>query len=32
MPADFPETFARVGWEAIEDETRAHKALSGAGS
>jgi hypothetical protein len=25
MPADFPETFARVGWDAIESECRAHK-------
>ncbi|WP_375249529.1 hypothetical protein [Sphingomonas sp.] len=25
MPADFPEAFARVGWEGIEDEMRAHK-------
>lgn len=25
MPRDFPETFVRVGWEAIEAECRAHK-------
>lgn len=25
MPKDFPETFARVGWDGIEAEVRAHK-------
>ena len=25
MPRDFPETFARVGWDGIEWECRAHK-------
>lgn len=25
MPRDFPETFARVGWDGIEAECRAHK-------
>lgn len=25
MPRDFPDTFARVGWEGIEQECRAHK-------
>lgn len=25
MPRDFPETFARVGWDGIEAEVRAHK-------
>jgi hypothetical protein len=25
MPRDFPETFARVGWDGIEAEYRAHK-------
>lgn len=25
MPRDFPDAFARVGWEGIEDEMRAHK-------
>jgi hypothetical protein len=25
MPRDFPDTFARVGWDGIEAEMRAHK-------
>ena len=25
MPHDFPQTFARVGWDGIEYECRAHK-------
>jgi hypothetical protein len=25
MPRDFAETFARVGWDGIEDELHAHK-------
>lgn len=25
MPRDFPETFARCGWDSIEAEERAHK-------
>jgi hypothetical protein len=25
MPRDFPDAFARVGWEGIEDEMRSHK-------
>jgi hypothetical protein len=25
MPKDFPEVFARVGWDGIEFEMRAHK-------